>query len=189
MWVARKTRSFVSAGLVCALVSSSARAEPPGPSASAPVQEGLVEPPPAEYRPTPPPVEEPPNTLAYVSLVSGGVLLATGIGFGVASVIAHRTARDFEQQANADDEELETEAKRQYDEAIGRRDDFRVASGVAGGVGLGLFVFSGILFARAQIRRDALTPPSPASPVAADRFQAHPVIGPGVAGGAATVTF
>jgi hypothetical protein len=89
------------------------------------------------------------------------------------SVVEHRRSRNSERDAAG---ELE------YQDAIDARDAFRVASGVAGGVGLGLFLVGGALY--------VLDIPSPDP---ADEQQARvtvmPLAGPGVAGGALTVRF
>lgn len=150
-------------------------------SAEEPTRVGLVAPE-EPYRPTPPPYEAPPNTWAWVSLVSGGVCLATGIGFGVAAVVEHRNARDIDQRL--DDEDARAEEQAQYEAAIDTRDDLRIVSGIAGGTGLGLFLLAGVLFAREDIRRDAEKKEAVAGDVAAT-----PWVGPGIAGGSATVSF
>jgi hypothetical protein len=115
----------------------------------------------------------PTRTAALALMGSGALGMAAGIAFGVVSVVEHRRSRNIERDAAG---ELE------YQDAIDARDDFRVASGVAGGVGLGLFLVGGALY--------VLDIPSPDP---ADEQQARvtvmPLAGPGVAGGALTVRF
>jgi len=158
--LARTTATVVAMALVWA-----------GPSRAASAQEPAAPPAAAEPRT---------NTVAWVSLVSGGACLATGIGFGVASVVEHRLAADIDDQAEDDDALTDADQAR-YDDAIASRDDFRIVSGITAGTGLGLFLLAGILFARDDASRAA---PSPPQPVAA-----RPWLGPGLAGGSATVRF
>lgn len=137
----------------------------------------------AERPPTPPPYEQPPQTLAWASLLSAGVCLATGIGFGVAAVVEDRYAGDIGERAVAD-EELSGSDRTSAEDALATRDDYRVVSGIAAGTGLGLFLIAGVLFARADAERAEHTAPPLVGGVAA-----RPWLGPGLAGGAATVSF
>ena len=92
-------------------------------------------------------VAEPDETLqrklAYASIGTAGVTAAAAIVLGVFSVIEFRRSREV-----LFDEGFGTlEAVDRYREAVSAADDFRVGSGTAGGVALGLFVVGATLFA------------------------------------------
>ncbi len=81
---------------------------------------------------------------AWSLLGSGWAALAAGIGLGVASVVAHREARDLLSGGGDDDPGLERVQR--ANELFDTRDDFRVGSGIAGGAGLALLLVGGGLF-------------------------------------------
>jgi hypothetical protein len=111
-----------------------------------------------------------------LSLVgTGGAGIATGIALGIASVIHHRTARDIER--SNDGRELSAEQTQTRDDAVAARDDFRVGSGIAAGVGLAAFLAGGALLVFDSPRRP--TPPT----------TGRAVVRPGLAGSTLTLTF
>ncbi|MEJ7735532.1 MAG: PEGA domain-containing protein [Polyangiaceae bacterium] len=124
---------------------------------------------------------------AWAVIATGGASVAAGIGLGVVSVIEHRKARDL----SRGDEQLGDQEQVEYDVATDKRDDYRIASGFAGGAGLGLFLLGGALYVlddpavplvapRKDARRGRPVPP---------RFTATPLIGPGLAGSSVTYRF
>jgi hypothetical protein len=124
---------------------------------------------------------------AWAVIATGGAGIAAGIGLGVTSVIEYRKARELQQG----DEQLGDDEQAEYDAAIDKRDDFRVASGIAGGAGLGLFLLGGALYVlddpaaplappRKDARRERQAPA---------RFTATPLLAPGLAGSAVTYRF
>lgn len=118
---------------------------------------------------------------AGILLGVGAGGLATGLVLGVLSVVEHRAAQDLFDDVGPTGPSPATRAV--YDEAIARRDDFRLGSGIAAGVGLGLFVVGGALFVLDH-------PDPPAPPGAASRRPiVTPLIAPGLAGGALRIAF
>lgn len=115
------------------------------------------------------------RTASWILIGTGGAGIAAGVGLGIASVVKHREARDLRSFNDAEDT-LSIQDQRAYDAAISARDDFRVGSGIAGGVGLGLFVLGGVLF--------AIDSPGDSK---GDAVSARPTLGPGLA--ATDVTF
>lgn len=193
-------RSRVSAALIAACVASalspraawaqdaSSSTAPPTVTAAPPTA------PSTEPAPTAPPApiasstdDETSNekTVGIVLLVSAGAAVATGIGLGVASVIEHRRSRDLLQEAAEEEADL-LATQSAYAEAIAARDDLRVASGVAAGAGLLMFLAAGTLFAIDEARDDAAAPPSPAP---SPRAFAVPVLAPGHVGASASLRF
>jgi hypothetical protein len=123
------------------------------------------------------------RTAAWFLLVGGGVGISTGIVLGVLSVVEHRRSRDAFEQAAADEEDPTAAAEAEYAAAIDARDDFRLASGIAAGAGLGMFLAAGLLFAIDA--PDASASASAAPP----RARLDPLVAPGLAGASATVRF
>lgn len=137
---------------------------------------------------------------AWAFVGTGGAGIATGITLGVLSVVQIRKARDI---GRVDPKVRTAEEQRRYDDAIASRDDFRVASGIAGGFGLGLFLVGGALLVLddpvvpappgpARDRRAAIRPKDRARSSEAHtnvELYGAPVVGPGLAGGALTVRF
>lgn len=117
------------------------------------------------------------RTASWILISTGATAVAVGVGFGVASVIEHRRARDLE--GGPDDVEPDEQAE--YDAAISNRDDYRVVSGVLGGAGLATFVTGAILYAF-----DA--PDVPDAPDAVG-FTLVPVGSPAFAGAIATLRY
>lgn len=112
--------------------------------------------------------------VASLLLGVGSASLAAGVVFGVFSVVEHRASRDLVQRI---DGPLNPELQAEYDGYLARRDDFRVGSGITGGLGLGLFLLGGALF----ILDD---PDEPELSVGIT-----PSLGPGQFGGAISVGF
>lgn len=91
-------------------------------------------------------VAEPDETiqrkLAYASLGTAAASAATAIVLGVLSVVEFRRSRDL-----LFDQGLATlDTLQEYQDAVSATDDFRVGSGTAGGISLGLFVVGATLF-------------------------------------------
>ncbi len=108
--------------------------------------------------------------IAAALLMGGGAAgLATGIVLGVLSVVEHRASRDFTQSIGRP---LLPDEQAEYAAIIDRRDDYRLVSGVAGGLGLGMFLVGGALFLL-----DEPDVPRPGRDVAV-----VPLAGPGLAG-------
>lgn len=78
------------------------------------------------------------RTAAYGIIAGGLVGLSVAIAAGVAAIVKDR---------EADSLEFDFGDRTAYDDAIAARDAARIVSGVAGGIGLGLVVTGGILFA------------------------------------------
>jgi hypothetical protein len=114
---------------------------------------------------------------AWASMGVGGAGVATGIVFGVLSVVEHRSAQDLEVADDATDEE-----RRAYDEAIAARDTYRVVSGVSAGAGIAIFLTGAVLFAF-----DAPDVPRPREGRPVGDVSFAPWLGPGVLGGAAHI--
>lgn len=113
---------------------------------------------------------------AGVLMGGGASSLAAGIVFGVLSVVEQRAARALAQAVGGP---LNAAQQAEYAGYIERRDDYRVASGAFGGVGLGLFLVGGALFLLDE----------PVVPGANDDVAFTPVIAPRLAGGALTLRF
>lgn len=119
------------------------------------------------------------KTVGIVLLATAGAAVATGIGFGIASVIEHRRSRDLLQGATEEEADL-LATQSAYAEAVAARDDLRVGSGIAAGAGLLMFLAAGTLFAIDEAN-DA--------PVPAPRAVAAPILGPDRVGAGATFRF
>lgn len=78
------------------------------------------------------------RTAAYAIIGGGLGALSVAIAAGVAAIVKNREAAELDQAAGTDTP---------YDDAIAARDAARIVSGIAGGVGLGLVVTGGLLFA------------------------------------------
>lgn len=145
-------------------------------------------PPPAQVPATPAEAEaSTERTAAWFLLVGGGVGISTGVVLGVLSVVEHRRSRDAFEEAARDEEDPSAAARAEYAAAIDARDDFRLASGIAAGTGLGMFLAAGLLFAIDA--PDASASASAAPPRAPARPLLRPLLGPGLAGARATVRF
>jgi hypothetical protein len=81
---------------------------------------------------------------AWAAIGLGGASVGVGIVLGVLSVIEHRAASDL---LNGPIEELDGDDLDRYEELIDKRDEYRLGSGVAAGVGLAGFVAGAVLFA------------------------------------------
>jgi hypothetical protein len=147
------------------------------------------------------------RTLSWVLIGTGGAAIAGGIVFGVLSVVELRKVRSFNQRA--DDRPLSEKELSESESAMSARDNYRIGSGIAGGVGLGLFLLGGALMffdgpiasvperrAPPESEPAERTPPRSRSSVktteqpASDvRISALPIMGPGFAGGAVTLRF
>jgi len=119
------------------------------------------------------------RTAALALLGAAGAGIAAGIAFGVVSVVEHRRSRDLPHDNRT------VEQQQQYQDAVDMRDDYRVASGVAAGVGLGLFLIGGALFMLDEIAPE----PSEAQRGGALEIDIVPHAGRDYAGGALTVRF
>ena len=113
---------------------------------------------------------------AAVLLGFGSASLAGGIVFGVFSVIEHRAAGDFAEDAGGP---LNPTQQQEYAGYIDRRDDYRLASGITAGVGLGLFLVGGALFILDE----------PDVPGLSEDVALLPLVAPGLAYGALSVRF
>lgn len=82
------------------------------------------------------------RTASYVIIGSGLGGLAIAVAAGVAAVVKQREASELDNGLFAPPGDQEA-----YDAAIQARDGGRIVAGVAGGVGLGLIVTGGLLFA------------------------------------------
>lgn len=122
------------------------------------------------------------SSAPWILVASGGVALSVGIALGAWSVVEHRAARDLRGPGGG--RSLDAEEEAAYDEAIALRDDLRIGSGIAAATALGLFVTGGVLFAI-----DELDAKEPGNASAARTPQLVPLLGPGFAGGAATIQF
>lgn len=80
---------------------------------------------------------------AWMLLGAGAAGIGTGIVLGTLSVVELRAARDIQQQTDGD---LGEDDRRAYAAALDRRDDFRLGSGVAAGVGLVALLVGGPLY-------------------------------------------
>lgn len=78
---------------------------------------------------------------SWTLLPIGAAAVAAGIVTGVLAVVEQRAAADLERGGV-----LERE-RAQYDEAVAAKDQYRVGSGVAAGVGLAMFVTGAFLLA------------------------------------------
>ena len=112
---------------------------------------------------------------AWASIGVGAASLTAGIILGVLSVVEHRESRDILDE-DEDGSGLNAEAQARYDDAVDARDRYRIGSGVAAGVGLGLFVVGAVLFAF-----DA--------PLAPGEIAVLPSVSPEFAGAAARLSF
>jgi hypothetical protein len=92
---------------------------------------------------------------AWALVSAGGAGISTGIVFGVLSFLAHREARKLE---GSDDPELSDSEQLALDDAIARRHDYRVASGIGAGIGFGVFLIGGALFVFDEPKLPALSP-------------------------------
>jgi hypothetical protein len=127
------------------------------------------------------------RTAAWFLLVGGGIGISTGVVLGVLSVVEHRRSRDAFEEAARDEEDPTAAAQAEYAAAVDARDDFRLASGIAAGTGLGMFLAAGLLFAIDA--PDASASASVSSPRAQVQPLLRPLLGPGLAGARATVSF
>lgn len=112
---------------------------------------------------------------AWALIGTGAAGVTTGIVLGVLSVVEHRESRDI-LDAAPDEDDLSDADQRAYDEAIDARDLYRIGSGVAAGIGLGLVLVGGTLF--------AFDEPEAAPPIAIE-----PSLGPASAGATGTFRF
>jgi hypothetical protein len=122
---------------------------------------------------------------------TGAAGIAAGIAFGALSVIEYRSARNLNRGAGGRD--LSEAEQSEHDAALAARDDYRVASGIGGGVGLGLFLIGGALlvFDSPPVALPA-GPRSPATkpaPTAGASVSALPAIGPTFTGATLAVRF
>lgn len=114
------------------------------------------------------------RTLAWLAIGTGAASAGVGIVFGVLSVVEHRISRDLVQFSfQSEDQQAE------FNAAIRARDNYRIVSGVAGGVGLAAFVTGAALFsfdepawgsARPYLRFIPVWTPSWAGAVVASEF-------------------
>lgn len=81
---------------------------------------------------------------AWAAIGLGGASVGVGIVFGVMSVVQHRAASDL---LNGPIDELDGDDLDRYDELIAARNEYRLVSGVAAGLGLAGFVAGAVLFA------------------------------------------
>lgn len=109
------------------------------------------------------------RTAAYAIIGSGLGGLSIAIGAGVVAVIKQREAADLDNGPFAAPTDQEA-----YDDAIAARDTGRIVAGVAGGIGLGLVVTGGILF--------AFDPPKTTHKKIETGFSVVPRFGPGASG-------
>ena len=79
---------------------------------------------------------------AYALIGTAAASTALSIVLGVLSVVRYRESRDIAQTADFSDQATQTE----YAALVSASEDFRLGSGVAGGVGLGLFAVGASLF-------------------------------------------
>jgi hypothetical protein len=117
------------------------------------------------------------RTAAWLLMSAGGAGLAAGIALGVAAVVEHRRSQDILEPAA--DGSISDENQREFDEIIAARDDFRLGSGIAAGIGLGVFLLGGALF----ILDD------PVVPRGDERVSATPILGPDGGGAQLTLRF
>ena len=108
---------------------------------------------------------------ALIGIGSNGVV--AGIVLGALAVVEQRKASDVVGFMEAPDGEDFTV----YNDAIAARDRYRIASGVAAGAGLGLFVTGALLYAF-----DAATPPKAPSAERRPEVSVVPLMGPNGAG-------
>lgn len=177
--LATRALGWVTVAATCWVAGPTAHAQTaPAPAPSAPAAAPAPAPPPDQSISTE-------RTVGIVLLASGGAGIATGIVFGVLSVVEHRRSRDAFQQVD-EDEDVSDELRTEYQDAVDARDDLRVGSGIAAGVGLGMFLVAGALFAIDDERgAEAATPESDAA--LRPRFTPH--LAPGSAGASATLPF
>ena len=127
--------------------------------------------------------ETPQRKAAWALIGTGGVSLAVGIGLGVVAVVKDRQASNIAPRMG---EMLSPTDQTRYDALTSSRDNFRTAAGAAGGIGLGLIVVGGVLYA-------FNSPPDPATPKPKEKKIGAPVVlpmvGPGFVGAVAGATF
>lgn len=122
---------------------------------------------------------------AYAVIAGGGAGVFAGIVFGVISVIEFRKERDL----SNGDEQLRGQELIDYNAARDKKDDYRIASGIAGGTGLGLFLLGGALYVLDDPARPLGAAPRDARRPLPPRVTAAPLIGPGLAGSSVKVSF
>jgi hypothetical protein len=127
--------------------------------------------------------ETPQRKAAWALIGTGGVSLAVGIGLGVVAVVKDRQASNIAPRMG---EMLSPNDQTRYDALTSSRDNFRTAAGAAGGIGLGLIVVGGVLYA-------FNSPPAPATPKPKEKKIGAPIVlpivGSGFVGAVAGATF
>jgi hypothetical protein len=111
---------------------------------------------------------------SWALLGTGAAGVSAGIVLGTLSVVEMRKARDIEDQA-PDEENLGDDDQRAFDEATDAQESYRLGSGIAAGIGLGLVLVGAGLYAFDE----------PEAPQVA----IEPSIGPEAAGVTGTVRF
>lgn len=117
------------------------------------------------------------RTLSWILISTGATMVAVGVGFGVASVVEHRLARDIEQGPD----DLSPSQQEEFDRAISARDDYRIVSGVMGGAGLATFVTGALFF--------AFDAPSLPPGTEDSAFTIDPLLSPGFVGAISKLRF
>jgi hypothetical protein len=111
---------------------------------------------------------------AWALLGTGAAGVSAGIVLGTLSVVEMREARDIEDNA-PDEDNLSDDDQRAFDEATAAQETYRLGSGIAAGIGLGLVLVGAGLYAFDE-------PDSP-------QVAIEPSIGPEAAGVTGTVRF